>query len=175
MLSEKVVKKLNEQVTLEFYSSNLYLQMSSWCAYQSLENCADFLRVHSQEEMQHMFRLFDYINDTGAQARLEAIAKPPHEYNDLRHLFKSTYDHECHVTTKINDLADAAFSEKDFSTFNFLQWYVAEQHEEEKLFKSIVDKIDIIGLDGRGLYHIDMEIGKMIGQTATQVQADGTA
>jgi len=164
MLCENVVKKLNEQVTLEFYSSNLYLQMSSWCAFQSLENSASFLREHSLEEMQHMFRLFDYINDTGAQAHLEAIEKPPHEFKDLRQLFQDTYDHECHVTGKINELAHVAFMEKDFSTFNFLQWYVAEQHEEEKLFKSILDKIDIIGMEGRGLYHIDLEIGKMLGQ-----------
>ena len=161
MLSEMMVRKLNEQVILEFYSSNLYLQMSSWCSFQSLENCSDFLRKHSQEEMGHMFRLFDYINDTGAQALLQVIEKPPHSFKDLKHLFQSIYQHEKHVTGKINELADLAFSERDFSTFNFLQWYVGEQHEEEKLFKSILDKIDMIGLDGRGLYHIDMEVGKL--------------
>ena len=161
MLSEIMVMKLNNQVALEFYSSNLYLQMSSWCESKALENCSEFLRAHSQEEMGHMFRLFDYINETGAQAVLQAIEAPPHEFKDIAELFDVIYEHEQHVTAKINDLAAAAFEGKDFSTFNFLQWYVAEQHEEEKLFKTILDKIEIIGAEGRGLYYIDMEIGKL--------------
>ena len=161
MLSELMVKKLNDQVELEFYSSNLYLQMSSWAAFQGLDNCSEFLRAHSQEEMGHMFRLFDYINETGAQAVLQTIDKPPHEFKDVAELFQVIYEHERHVTSKINDLAAVAFEEKDFSTFNFLQWYVAEQHEEEKLFKTILDKIEIIGVDGRGLYYVDMEVGKL--------------
>ena len=153
--------KLNEQVEVEFYSSNFYLQMSSWCAFNSLEHCANFLRKHSQEEMGHMFRLFDYINETGALAVIPSIDKPPTEFDNLRELFEAIYAHEQFVTKKINELAEVAFTEKDFSTFSFLQWYVAEQHEEERLFKGILDRIDIIGLEGRGLYHIDMEIGNI--------------
>ena len=167
MLSEKMIDKLNQQVTLEFYSANLYLQMSSWCEYQGLENSAQFLRAHSQEEMDHMYRLFDYINDTGAQSQIQAIDQPPHEFSDVRHVFEEIYKHEQHVTSEINNLAGLAFSENDFSSFNFLQWYVAEQHEEEKLFKSILDKIEIIGLDGRGLYHFDVEIGKLTSPKTT--------
>jgi ferritin len=44
----------------------------------------------------------------------------------------------------------------------FIQWYTSEQHEEKKLFKDILDKIDIIGIDGRGLFHIDKEICGMV-------------
>ena len=31
MLAQAMIEKLNEQINLEFYSSNLYLQMSAWC------------------------------------------------------------------------------------------------------------------------------------------------
>ena len=161
MLSAKMIDKLNEQVTLELYSANLYLQMSSWCAYKGLENCAAFLLDQSKEEMDHMYRLFDYINDTGGQARLGAVEQPDHRFESLHDLFESTLDHERKVTRAINELAELSFTEKDFSSFNFLQWYVAEQHEEEKLFKTILDKVDLIGMEGRGLYHIDIEVGKI--------------
>jgi ferritin len=53
-------------------------------------------------------------------------------------------------------------NEKDYASFNFLQWYVAEQHEEEALFKGILDKIAIIGLDGRGLHMVDREIANLL-------------
>ena len=75
-------------------------------------------------------------------------------------MFQQTYEHEVLITSKINALAKTAQDENDFSTFNFLQWYVAEQHEEEKLFKSILDKIEMIGLEGSGLFFIDKEVEK---------------
>ena len=161
MLQEKIIDKLNQQITLEFFSSNFYLQMSAWCTFTGLENCALFLREHSQEELTHMFKIFDYLNDSGARVVLGRIDQPPHEYKDVRHLFQAAYDHEVLVTSKINELAALSFADNDFATFNFMQWYVAEQHEEEKLFKTILDKVDIIGMDGRGLYHIDLELGKI--------------
>ena len=161
MLSKNLLKKLNKQVTLEFYSSNLYLQMSAWCDNKGLNGAAKFLRAHAAEEMQHMHKIFDYIQDTGALAVIDAIEKPEVKFGSLKDVFTKTYKHEKMITAQINELVDIALTEKDFSTFNFLQWYVSEQHEEEKLFKSILDKIDIIGLEGRGLFMVDREIGAM--------------
>ena len=164
MLSEKLLKKLNDQVTLEFFSSNLYLQMSAWCDHKGLSGSAKFLRAHAQEEMAHMQKIFDYIQDTGALAIIEQIEKPTANFKDVKDVFERTYKHEKMITTQINEIVDAALTEKDYSTFNFLQWYVSEQHEEEKLFKSILDKFEIIGTDGRGLFMIDKEIGALVAQ-----------
>lgn len=161
MLKQEMCDKLNEQINLEFYSSNLYLQMAAWCEYKGLSGCSRFLAEHAQEEMMHMQRLFTYVNETGALAKLGQIDAPPTDYQSLADMFDQIYRHECHITSKINELADASFQGKDYSTFNFLQWYVAEQHEEEALFKGILDKIEMIGTEGKGLFFIDQEIGKL--------------
>jgi ferritin len=163
MLSKKIINCLNEQINLEFYSSNLYLQMSAWCGYQGLDGSAAFLRDHAVDEMSHMQRLFTYVNECGAMAELGAIAAPPTQFESVQEIYEKTYEHETIVTKKINELAHVAFTEQDYSTFNFLQWYVAEQHEEETLFKSILDKLRIIGMDGQGLYLFDNEVRQMIG------------
>lgn len=159
MLSKKMLKVLNEQINLEFYSSTLYLQMSAWCEYKALDGCAKFLRAHAAEEMEHMHRLFAYVNETGSLAVVGQIDAPPVEFKSVNDVFEETYKHECFITEKINRLAKIAQEEDDFSTFNFLQWYVAEQHEEEKLVKSIIDKIEMIGPSG--LFFIDREVEKM--------------
>jgi ferritin len=161
MLSEKMLKVLNEQINLEFYSSTLYLQMSAWCEYKALDGCAKFLRAHAAEEMEHMQRLFTYVNETGSLAIVGQIEAPPTDFKSISDVFRQTYEHECFITGKINRLAKIAQEEDDFSTFNFLQWYVAEQHEEEKLVKSIIDKIEMIGPSG--LFFIDKEVDKMAG------------
>ena len=161
MLSENVVKLLNDQMNLEFYSSNLYLQMSAWCDQQGFEGTAKFLSVHAAEEMQHMRKLFTYLNETGSLAVISAIEAPAHEYKSLKEIIETTYEHEKLITSKINELVGKTFEEKDYSAFNFLQWYVEEQHEEEKLFSGIIDRFNLVGEDGKGLFFIDRELATL--------------
>lgn len=161
MLSTEMVDRLNAQINLEFFSSNLYLQMSAWCDDRGFEGAADFLRAHATEEMQHMQRLFTYVSETGALPVLGSIAAPRHDFDSLGDVFRETYQHEQMITREINQLAHTAFQAQDYSTFNFLQWYVAEQHEEEKLFKSILDKIELVGEDGKALFFIDKDLAAM--------------
>ncbi|KGJ88166.1 non-heme ferritin [Thalassotalea sp. ND16A] len=172
MLKAQMVEQLNAQINLEFYSSNLYLQMSAWCEDKGFEGAAAFLRNHAIEEMQHMNRLFTYVSETGAMPILGAIDAPDHQFESLSAVFQATYEHECLITEKINDLAHAAFSNQDYSTFNFLQWFVAEQHEEETLFKSILDKIELVGSDGHALFFVDKDLAEMAKQGPVSVMPE---
>ena len=161
MLSQTMIDRLNQQINLEIYSSHIYLQMSSWCAYKSLDGCSTFLSQHADEEMMHMRRLLNYLQETGGLAIVGGMQAPPTEFNSLTEMFETIYEHEQLVTKKINDLVHLANTEPDYSTLQFLQWYVAEQHQEEFLFKSILDKIKLIGTEGQGIFFIDREIGSM--------------
>lgn len=161
MLSQAMIERLNEQINLEMFSSHLYLQMSSWCAYKALDGCATFLNQHADEEMMHMRRLIGYLQETGALAIVGGMDAPPKEFNSLQEMFEKIYIHEQFITGKINDLVHLANTEPDYSTLQFLQWYVAEQHQEEFLFKSILDKIKLIGTDGQGLFFIDREVATL--------------
>lgn len=162
MLAETMIEKLNKQINLEFYSGNLYLQMSAWCDDKGFEGAALFFRAHAAEEMTHMNRLFTYVSETGAMPLLGTIEAPPHAFKSLKEIFTETYRHECLITKAINELTHAAFISHDYSTFNFLQWYVAEQHEEEKLFKGILDKIKLVGEDGKALFWIDKDLARIV-------------
>jgi len=108
-----------------------------------------------------MQQLFDYVNETGSMSLIGEIKAPKAEYESVLEVFQATYDHECFITQEINQLVSTAFKEGDFSTFNFLQWYVAEQHEEEHLFKSILDRIKMINAGGKGIFFVDKEIRRI--------------
>lgn len=108
-----------------------------------------------------MMKLFKYVNDAGGHAVVGAVKEPPVEFKSLSNVFELVLKHELHVTQAINSLVDACLKDKDYSTFNFLQWYVAEQHEEERLLKTILDLIKLTGTEGRGLFFVDKEIGKI--------------
>ncbi|MDO4776158.1 MAG: non-heme ferritin [Cardiobacteriaceae bacterium] len=161
MLSANIVKLLNEQMNAEFYSSNVYLQMSAWADAEGFPGAAQFLKVHADEEMQHMHRLFTYLCETGAMPEIGTIEAPKTHYGSLKELFEEVYEHEKFITAKINALVEQTFAEKDYSSFNFLQWYVAEQHEEEHLFKSILDKFNLVGSAGISLYHVDKDLATL--------------
>lgn len=158
MLSKEVVQKLNEQVVKEMYAANLYLSMSSWCYANRLDGAGKFLFDHAAEESDHAKKLIVYLNETDSKVELAEIKKPDCEFQSLLDVFEKTYKHEQEVTKSINELVDLTLTTKDFATFNFLQWYVSEQHEEEALFRGIVDKIKLAGKDGTGIYLADQYI-----------------
>jgi len=159
MLSSKIQNALNKQTSEENYASHYYLSMASWCDKTGLHGSARFLYAHAEQERAHMMKIFRYVNDAGGHALVQAIKEPTHDFKSLSDLMELVLKHEQEVTKSINTLVETCLSEKDYSTFNFLQWYVAEQHEEERLFKLILDIIKIAGTEGRGLFFIDKEIG----------------
>lgn len=161
MLSENVLALLNKQIAKEAYSSNLYLSMSAWCQHHGFTGAGEFLFYHAQEETLHMHKLFNYVLETGGLAEVDGLSRPPQQHDNILDLFQKILLHERSITKSINEIVDACFQEKDFATFNFLQWFVAEQHEEESLIQGIVDKINIIGTQGQGLFMIDKEISIM--------------
>jgi len=174
MLTDEMVKKLNAQINLEFYSSNLYLQMSAWCEDKGFEGAGEFLRSHADEEMEHMKRLFTYVSETGALPEIGQIDAPKVHFESLGEVFRETLEHEEIVTKAINELAHLAFTAKDYSTFNFLQWYVSEQHEELKLFKGILDKIELVGEDGKALFFIDKDLAELAKTGTDSIMAPGS-
>jgi len=161
MLSKKMEKALNKQIALEGYASFLYLSMASWCDKEGFEGSAKFMHRQSAEEHQHMMRIFNYISEMDGHSIAPAIKQAPSEFESIVKLFVDVYAHEKKVTRSIHELVALSVSEKDHTTFNFLQWYVEEQREEEALMRSIIDKIKLIGDGPQSLYYIDKEIEKI--------------
>jgi len=158
MISKVMEDALNKQIQLEAYASFLYLSMASWCDKESLNGCAAFMHRQSDEERQHMLRIFHYIAEVGGHALTPAVDQAPHEYDSVQKMFEQVYTHEQKVTASIHKLVEMSNSEEDFTTLNFLQWYITEQREEEALMRAILDKIKLIGNGPMSLYYIDKEI-----------------
>lgn len=158
MLSTKIEKSLNNQIKIEAESSQIYLAMASWAEVQGLSGVATFMYVQSDEERDHELKLVRYINERGGHAKISALVAPSIEFGSFQEMFKTLLEHEIFVSQSINKLVDITLKEKDYATHNFLQWYVAEQIEEEAQARTILDKINLIGNDKGGLYLFDNDI-----------------
>ena len=161
MINLKVQSALNDQIKKEEFSSRLYLSMAIWCQTKGYPGAAKFLFDHADEERMHMLKLVHYINDRGGNALLDSIAQPDSEFSSLLDVFEKVMVHEKYITESINSLYEVTVIEKDYTTMNFLQWYITEQLEEENLFNNILDKIKLVGTDKAGMFHIDKELEGM--------------
>ena len=157
-MNERVEKALNEQIDKEASSSQFYLAMASWAEGQGLNGTANFLYLHSDEERFHMLKLVKFVNERGGTAIIPGLDKPSSEFKSLENVFQLLLEHELKVTDSINELVDICLQEKDYTTHNFIQWYVSEQLEEEALARTILDKIKLIGGDKGGLYLFDRDL-----------------
>lgn len=157
-MNERVENALNEQIEKEASSSQFYLAMASWAEENGLEGTANFLYGHSDEERFHMLKLVKFVNERGGSARVPGLAQPPSEFKSLLNVFELLLEHEIMVTESINNLVDVCLQEKDYTTHNFVQWYVSEQLEEEALARTVLDKLKLIGEDKAGLYMFDRDL-----------------
>jgi ferritin len=162
MISKKMNEVLNGQVNAELYSSYLYLSMSSWFSEKSLSGFAGWMRAQAQEELFHSIKILDYILERGGNVQLETIEKPKGSWSSPLEIIQETADHEAKVTGLINDLVDVALKERDHAANIFLQWFVAEQVEEEASVGEVVEKMKMIGDDSAGMFAMDMEMGKRV-------------
>ncbi|NLR81191.1 ferritin [Chitinophaga eiseniae] len=162
MLSQKMKDALNKQILMEAQSSQSYLAMGSWAEIQpGLKGVTKFFFRHSDEERMHMLKLIHYVNERGGFAVVPALEQPVMTFVSLKAAFEQLLKHELKVSEGINDLVEIALAEKDYATHNFLQWYVMEQMEEEKLARDCNDKLELIGDDKSGLYLFDRDIMTM--------------
>ncbi len=166
MLKKKIEDALNHQVLLEGESSHFYLAMASWAEVQGYSGSADFFYGHSDEERTHMLKLVHYLNERAGKAVIPAIAQPDTNFESLTACFEALLEHEVKVTESINELVFMCLEEKDYTTHNFLQWYVAEQLEEEALARTALDRIKLVGGDKSGMYMFDRDINSLKVQSA---------
>ena len=76
MLNEKVKALLNDQVNKEMYSAYLYLDFSGFFGGKGLGGFAAWYMKQAKEEMEHAFKIYDYIHANGEAVELLAINKP---------------------------------------------------------------------------------------------------
>ena len=159
MLPKKVEEIINAQILKEDYSSQLYLSMASWAENNGFEGIADWLYAQSEEERVHMLKFVKYVNDRDGVAVIPAIDKPPSEFENVKLLFDKVLEHEKFISASINEIVGVCMDERDFTTQNWIQWFVTEQIEEEASVKAIIDKLNLLG--DTNLYLFDKDILSM--------------
>lgn len=159
MLSDTIQSALNVQINEEIHSAYIYLAMAAESDRLGLPGFSNWFKQQYSEELAHADRFFNYILERGGEVKLTAIEGPKIANETPLALFEKSLAHEQHITGCIFKLKDMARAESDHATDNFLEWFVAEQVEEEAATRSVIDQLKLVDGNPSGLFMIDRELG----------------
>jgi len=160
-LSNKLAKALNNQMTNEAHNAQIYLAYASWISDKGYEGIANFLFRHANEERNHMMKILEYILKRGAKVTIAAIPAPGPDPVSVNDCFEKIFKSEVENTASIYNIVNLSMAEKDWATWNFMQWFVKEQTEEETLALDLLAKIKVAGganAKADALYTLDKDL-----------------
>jgi ferritin len=159
MLTKKMQQALNDQLNAELHAYYTYLSMSAYFQDQNLKGFAAWMRNHSDEEMVHAMKIYDFIHERRGRVQLQPVAQPKIEWASALEAFEDALKHEQHVTHLIHKLVELSTQESDYASHSFLQWFVDEQVEEEAVVDDVIQDLKRVGDYGPGLFLLDRELG----------------
>ena len=164
MINKSMQDAMNDQINKELYSSYLYLSMAAYLEDRNLSGFAHWMRVQETEEREHAMKFYDFIVERGGRVMLKAIEAPKTEWKSTLELAEEVAAHEAVVTASIHALYELALKEKDYSAQIMLQWFIAEQVEEERNAAEIVSNLKLIEDRGTAVLMLDHRLAKRGGE-----------
>ncbi|MFZ0390274.1 MAG: ferritin [Calditrichia bacterium] len=164
MPEKDVLDALNKQVAMEEYASRSYMSLGLWADQEGFEGTARFFYAQAEEEREHMKKIIKFILSVGGKPVISNYEERIPAGDSFKGLFETGLSHEEKVTRSIHKIVESAWGKKDYATFNFLQWFVEEQVEEEDMFRTILDKVNIIDEHGGSYYMLDRELARRAGE-----------
>lgn len=157
-MEKKVADLLEAQVNKEFFSAYLYLAYANYYIGENLDGFGNWFNVQAQEELDHALKFLKYLQDNNQKVTLGAIAAPEVKFANPREPLVAALSHEQFVTSSINAIYKQAREVDDYRCTQFLDWFIAEQAEEEKSTGDLIARYDLLGGDPKSLYLLNAEL-----------------
>lgn len=165
-ISEQIVAKFNDQITLEFEASLVYRQLAIEAEAQHLSGIARWFRHQADEEIVHANMFIDHVDDRGGHVQIGSLNAPAQFVDPSPlELFEAAYKHEQRVSEAIHNLYRDTEAAGDIDARPILDWFTSEQIEEEATVDGIIGRIRLVGDDGAGLLRIEAELGERPAQS----------
>ena len=158
-LPQPVIDVLNTQIGNELYSANMYKAASSWFSNGPWSNAFKLFFKYGQEEMNHMDKIIEYLDDRNCKFVIPACVKPPADFKSAKDIFTAALEHEIQVTANWENISNVALANKDNTTHEFATWYLKEQTEEMVKIRELLYMYDL----GMPDWMIEVQIGEILG------------
>lgn len=157
-MDAQVEALLKEQINQELFSAYFYLAIAGFYQGKSLDGFSHWFEAQAREEQNHALKFLKYLQDNRINVEFAPIVAPLLDFKDNREPLAATLRHEQHITELIHDIYREARDADDFRTCQFMEWFIAEQGEEEKNTGDLIARYDLFGDDARSLYLLNAEL-----------------
>jgi bacterioferritin B len=130
MAADAFVDQLNEQVAHEYAAHQQYVACAVYYDSETLPQLARFFYRQALEERDHAMMMVQYLLDADARVVVPGVAAPLVAFEDIVAPVALALEQERRVTAQINALAATARQEGDYTSEQFMQWFIKEQVEE---------------------------------------------
>jgi bacterioferritin B len=149
--AQAFAQKLNEQVANEFAAHQQYVACAVYYDSQALPQLARFFYRQALEERGHAMMMVQFLLDTGAEVTTPGVAEPRSRFADLVEPLALALDQEQRVSGQINALAATAREAGDYTSEQFVQWFIKEQIEEVATMSALLRVAERSGADAANI------------------------
>ena len=161
-MNQELLKRLNEQISLEIHSAHIYLEMSAYFETEGLDGMAHWLYVQHLEELDHAMKIWHHLVDRGERPQMLAVERPMNEFTSVLDVWQKGLEHEKFITRQFDEMMKIALDNQEYKSLSLLQWYVDEQVEEEDNFSTIVDKIELADNSKPGIMQMNAAMASRV-------------
>jgi len=130
LTSQKMLESMNRQIGHEFGAMLQYFAIAAYFDREALPELYAHFSKQAEEEKEHALKFIKYITDVGAEVDLPRVEAPQSQFRSAEEAVSLSLSQEMRVTEQINELVHISKQEADYTSENFLQWFVEEQLEE---------------------------------------------
>ena len=130
MAADAFVSALNEQIANEFAAHQQYVACAVYYDAETLPQLARFFYRQALEERDHAMMMIQYLLDADADVLVPGVTAPQHAFGDIVAPVALALEQEKRVSKQINALAATAREQGDYTSEQFMQWFIKEQVEE---------------------------------------------
>ncbi len=152
-LSDELGQMLNDQLNWENYSINVYLQLAAWCNCYDFPNISKYFIKKGNEESTHRDKFIEYLSDRDYMWSITKMDEPSMEFENIKDVFLAALEHERGVTERLQNIQLS--SKQDRKAYNFMDWFLTEQIEEEAVLIDYIKQLDFIGDNKPFLWQFD--------------------
>ena len=142
---EQIKNLLNEQITEEVFSFNIYYAMYCNALNMGYNGIAHFLKKSAFEELNHAKIITKYMSDRKITIDYKLKVDNDQLSNvinmEITEIFQTILEHEQYITKCLHDIYKISFDNEDYLTYNLIGDLIKEQIEEEAKAYNILDII----------------------------------
>jgi ferritin len=142
-IDNTVLKLMQKQISVENANHLVYIELANWCSFNGYDNAAELFTKQAEGELTHRDRFRSYLLDLGYMP--DAFTLNKFDYGAIENLEDTVFAAlalEQNTTRQILAIKEAANNTDDYVSSEMVNWFLAEQREEESLFIGLVDKIN---------------------------------